>query len=357
MPCTVAYTLCALGDAVVRAVVGVSAVPGRRGLDREGVVAPVVLRRAPGVLGVAAMVVLRRAATSAAASSATSATDVGCAVAGPGSLAVGASVGHLLCVRPVVVMPVMLVVAVGVAAGVSAVALDGDAEVDEYAGECVGEVDGGDNGDPSVWASDVRARGLGVVSAVASCPSGRGLVVSRFGVAAGAAAPLSSRGPVTVVFGGGGRGRLLRAGGLERETRGSGAVGAAVAAPGSCAAGAAEGAAPRRARVSVRRASSAAFAAASARRRRIFSERVSRGASCAVSEVPAVTTSASFSRARLIRCVRVSRGDMVHVVRRRGVGCWRVGGARGALRVWRWRQRQYRRRRRSGRVFFPAQRR
>jgi len=76
----VACTPCAPGDAVIRAVVGVSAVPGRRGLDREGVVAPVVLRRAPGVLGVAAMVVLRRAATSAAASSATSATDVGCAV-------------------------------------------------------------------------------------------------------------------------------------------------------------------------------------------------------------------------------------------------------------------------------------
>jgi hypothetical protein len=175
MPCTVAYTLCALGDAVVRAVVGVSAVPGRRGLDREGVVVPVVLRRTPGVPGVAAMVVVRRAATSAAASAATSATDAGCALAGSGSPAVGASVGHLLCVRPevvVVVMPVMLVVAVGVASGVSAVALDGDAEVDERAGERVSEEDGGDDGDPAVWASDVRARGLGVVSAVASCPSG-----------------------------------------------------------------------------------------------------------------------------------------------------------------------------------------
>jgi hypothetical protein len=197
MPCTVAYTPCALGDAVIRAVVGVGAVLGRRGLDREGVVVPVVLRRALGVLGVATVVVVRRAATSAAASAATSATDVGCALAGPGSLAVGASVGHLLCVRPevvVVVMPVMLVVAVGVAAGVSAVALDGDAEVDEYAGERVSEEDGGDDGDPAVWASDVRARGLGVVSAVASCPSGRGLVDSWFGVAAGEAAPSPSVG-------------------------------------------------------------------------------------------------------------------------------------------------------------------
>jgi len=170
------------------------------------------------------------------------------------------------------------------------------------------------------------------------------------------------------------------------------------AAPGSCAAGAAEGAAPRRACVFVRRASSAAFAAAPARRRRIFTLYVSRGAPCMVSGVPAATASASsgapsavfvvgvivavvaslrasrafrnasfrladsmaffapFSRARLIRCVRVSRGDMVHVVRRHGAGCCRVGGA--LLRVWRRRQRrQYQRRRRSERVLFPAQRR
>ena len=222
------------------------------------------------------------------------------------------------------------------------------------------------------------------MSAVASCPSGRGLVVSWFGVAAGEAAPSPSRGPGAVVFGGGGRGRLPRASGLERETRGSGGVGVAIAAPGSCAAGAAEGTAPRWARVSVCRASSAAFATAPARRRRIFTLRVSRGAPCMVSGVPAATASASsgapsavfvvgvivavvtslrasrafrnasfrladsmaffasFSRARLIRCVRVSRGDMVHVVRRHGAGRQR---------------RQYQRHRRSGRVLFPAQRR
>ncbi len=100
----------------------------------------------------------------------------------------------------------MLVVAVGVAAGVSAEALDGDADDDEHAGERVGEVDDGDNGDPAVRASDVKARGLGVESAVASCPSGRGLVASRFGIAVGGATESPSHGLGAVVVVGGGRG-------------------------------------------------------------------------------------------------------------------------------------------------------
>ena len=134
---------------MTRAAVGVEAIPGRRRLDRDGVVMSAALRRAPA-LGVAAAVVDRRAVTSAATSAATRATDGGYVRAGPGSLSVGVPVGRPLCVRPgmvVVVMVVTLVVAVGVAVGASAAALDGDGDVDEHVGEHVGEVGGGNDGD------------------------------------------------------------------------------------------------------------------------------------------------------------------------------------------------------------------